>query len=110
MKFFEGLGRLIKHGEPTNEVDNPSQNDADREARLNENARQIESAIEQGHGVAADHTRLETIRGHLAEIEAKRNAQTDISPIKGAPQRPGVSDSDTIARRLAEMSKLKKPE
>lgn len=110
MKFFENLGRLIKRGEPAKQTVDSAQNYADREASLNQNAEQIRSAFEQGHGVPADHTRLETIRGHLAEIQAKRDNQTGIPPVNEIPLPARESDQAAITRRLTDVSKLKKPQ
>lgn len=106
MKFFEGLRNLIGHKDALNKPANSVQSDADRETGLRQNEAQIRTAIEGGYAVAADHTRLEQIKGHIATLEAKRASQQGPATAFENPTSPTPIKND-IDRRLSEISQLK---
>ncbi|MBI3341754.1 hypothetical protein HY024_01385 [Candidatus Curtissbacteria bacterium] len=106
MKFFEGLRNLITHKDAASMPANPAQNDDAQEAGLRQNEAQIRSAIDGGYAVSADHTRLEAIKGHLANIEAKKAQQPVTAPTMENPATP-TPIKNTIARRLDNISQLK---
>lgn len=105
MKIFDGLKRFVGGSPQERPVTNSPQNDAEREANLRQNEEQIKIAIQQGHAVAADHTRLAQIRQNLANIQAKRDSPATPAPVAEAPIMPAASGKDTIKRRLDGISR-----